>query len=281
MYRKTLILGLALAFLLAACGGQTGDNPANNEAMNNEATNNESMDNEAMDNENMDNDMMDDESMDDDMDNESMDDEHMDDEMMSYTFTVRIENVSEREDVLLAPGVFVVHADPGPIFTAGEADRESGLEALAEDGDPSGLAVALEGYMGVKQVGVFNTPSGADAPGPLAPGGAYEFTFTAEPHTYLSFATMFVQSNDLFYAPGEEGLTLFDEEGLPVSGEVTELVFLWDAGTEVNEAPFEGANQAPRQAGTDTGEDENGVVQLVSDGFSYPENVLVITISAE
>lgn len=277
MLRKTLILGLTLAFLLAACGGQTGDNPVNNEAMNNEAMNNESMDDENMDNEDMDNEDMDDENMDD----EDMDDEAMDDEMMSHTFTVRIENVSDREDVLLAPGVFVIHADPGVIFTAGEADRDGGLEALAEDGDPSGLAASLEGYMGVSQVGVFNTPSGADAPGPLAPGSAYEFTFTAVPHTYLSFATMFVQSNDLFYAPGEEGLTLFDEEGLPISGEITELVFLWDAGTEVNEAPFEGANQAPRQAGPNTGEEENGLVQLVNDGFSYPENVLVITISAE
>lgn len=277
MYRKTLILGLALAFLLAACGGQPSGNTMNNESMNNESMGNENMDNEAMDNHPMDNEAMDDEDMNDD----SMDGEHMDDEMMSYAFTVRIENVSDREDALLAPGVFVVHADPAPIFSAGEADRGAGLEALAEDGDPSELAASLEGYMGVSQVGVFNTPSGADTPGPLAPGSTYEFSFTAVPHTYLSFATMFVQSNDLFYAPSEEGVALFDDEGLPISGEITELVFLWDAGTEVNETPFEGPNQAPRQAGANTGEDENGLVQLVNDGFSYPENVLVVTISAE
>jgi hypothetical protein len=58
---------------------------------------------------------------------------------------------------------------------------------------------------------------------------------------------------------------------------------LWDAGTEVNQAPGIGADQAPRQKMTNTGADENGVVHVVKDGFSYPEtkDVLRITISAQ
>jgi hypothetical protein len=178
-----------------------------------------------------------------------------------------------------APGVAVVHTDPGVLFTAGEADRGAGLEALAEDGDPSGLA-ELD-YMGVNSVTVFNTPAGADEPGPLMPGGSYEFTVDAIPGDYLTFATMLVQSNDLFVAPDETGIAFFDMDGAPVEGEI--FVALWDAGTEVNEAPGEGANQAPRQEGPDTGEDEGGVVQIVTDEFTYPTtyNLVRITITTD
>jgi hypothetical protein len=37
----------------------------------------------------------------------------------------------------------------------------------------------------------------------------------------------------------------------------------------VNERPGFGPNQAPRQAGPDTGVAENGVVHEVDDGFEY------------
>ena len=50
-------------------------------------------------------------------------------------------------------------------------------------------------------------------------------------------------------------------------------VKLWDAGTEVNQEPFVGADQAARQAAPNTGAAENGVVQsitTVTDGFTYP-----------
>ncbi|MCP3854154.1 MAG: hypothetical protein GY698_05380, partial [Actinomycetia bacterium] len=43
------------------------------------------------------------------------------------------------------------------------------LEALAEDGDPSGFA-DIDGAV------VFNTPDGASEPGPAVPGGASSFT---------------------------------------------------------------------------------------------------------
>ena len=57
--------------------------------------------------------------------------------------------------------------------------------------------------------GVFDTPTGAMEAGPLRPGDAYEFTVSAEPGQRLSFATMLVPSNDLFYAPsGEAGMAV-------------------------------------------------------------------------
>jgi hypothetical protein len=173
----------------------------------------------------------------------------------------------------LSPGVFVVY-DPmesaAPLFTLGEADYGQGLEAIAEDGNPAELAGNLEGQ--VASSGVFNAPSDfmmmmddMMEPGPAFPGQAYEFEVEATPGQVLSFATMYVQTNDVIFAPAEGGIALFDDMGSPISGDVTSSVLIIDSGTEVNEPIGEGENQAPRQAGPNTGEDEMGVVQVVSD----------------
>ncbi|RMH61422.1 MAG: hypothetical protein D6677_11725 [Calditrichaeota bacterium] len=182
---------------------------------------------------------------------------------------------------ILAPGVYAVHTRKDPLFTEGSADRGQGLEALAEDGDPSLLNDALATVTGVVSHGIFNTPDGASAPGPLTPGNSYSFSVNAEEGDYLSFATMFVQSNDLFYAPDGMGIALFNN-GTAVSGDVTSQIKLWDAGTEVNEKPGFGANQAPRQSGANTGTTENGTVRQVNDGFSYPavNEVIKVTIQS-
>ena len=70
---------------------------------------------------------------------------------------------------------------------------------------------------------------------------------------------------------------------LRIDGDVTDQILLWDAGTEVNMYPGTGADQAPRQSGADTGAAENGVVEIVNDGFSYPSDAdaIRITISAQ
>ena len=205
-------------------------------------------------------------------------------------FTVRIENVStdstlrpsdgSMQPVPMSPGVWAVHTTSAPLFTPGQPDRGDGLEAIAEDGSPVMLADALAMQSGIFASNVFNTPVDADAPGPLLPGGSYEFTFMAKPGTFLSFATMFVPSNDLFFGPDENGIALFDENGAPIAGEVTGQIMLWDAGTEANEEPGVGANQVQRQSGPNTGPaDPDSLVRLVSDGFTYPEVAEVIRVT--
>ncbi|PHN01559.1 spondin domain-containing protein [Flavilitoribacter nigricans] len=206
-------------------------------------------------------------------------------------FTVRVENVSTPETlptgdgssvaVPLSPGFWALHATPAPLFSVGAPDRGQGLEEIAEDGDPAVLAETLAGKMGTPR-GAFTTPAGGMDPAPAFPGEAYEFTITAAPGIYLSLATMFVQSNDLFYAPGEMGVPLFDENGDPISGDITEYFDLWDAGTEENEQPGVGPNQAPRQSGPDMGAmDMDDLVRLVNDAYSYPadEDVIRVTIN--
>ncbi|NJR43317.1 MAG: hypothetical protein HC767_12335 [Akkermansiaceae bacterium] len=70
------------------------------------------------------------------------------------------------------------------------------------------------------------------------------------------------------------------EKGQPVSGDITDKLMLWDAGTEVNQAPGIGDEQAPRQKAHNTGKAENGKVGMVKDAFKYPEtkSVLKVTI---
>lgn len=190
------------------------------------------------------------------------------------TFRVRIENVSANSGLptQFSPGVWVNHGEVGPFFTSGAVDRGEGLENLAEDGDPSMLLKSLE-VKGLKPT-VFNEAVCGDGPGPLEPDHAYEFEVTASPATpYLSFVTKLVQSNDLFLAPDERGIALFDESGEPIRLiNVTTRLRLWDAGTEANEAPGQGPNQPPRQPSPNTGPaDPISTVRPANDEFDYPQ----------
>ena len=231
-------------------------------------------------------------------------------------FTLTIKNVSDAGSFQtpLAPGVWVIHGSGQmPLFSNGQMASD-GLEDLAEDGDNTILASELEdnsGYVspfapGAFAVGherifkdgkpssdeleslaedgdpsgfmnVFTTPVGAGFPAPIFPGESYEFTFEAHRGDKLSFATMLVQSNDLFV--GHEGIRLFPD-GRPINANITRILTLWDAGTEVNEYPGAGNNQAPRQTGPNTGMDESGDVHEVNDDYNYPalDQMIKVTI---
>lgn len=89
--------------------------------------------------------------------------------------------------------------------------------------------------------------------GPLAPGDAYEMRFTAANGHFLSFAAMFGESNDWFFAPGPEGIPLFSD-GQPIAGDITGLVRLWDAGTELDQEPAVGDATGTRQTARNVGD---------------------------
>ncbi|MFT5315539.1 MAG: hypothetical protein ACI9UK_001371 [Candidatus Krumholzibacteriia bacterium] len=180
----------------------------------------------------------------------------------------------------LAPGAYAVHSNGMPIFTSGMADGGYGLEGLAEDGSAGPLSTWLETATGVSGSGVFSTPVGSGGPGPLLPGNSYSFTFEAEEGDRLSFATMLIQSNDLFFGFGEAGLALFDNAGAPVTGDMTSAVMVWDAGTEMNQWPGAGTNQPFRQAGANTGPaDADDTVRVVDDGYAYPATNSLVRVS--
>jgi hypothetical protein len=209
-------------------------------------------------------------------------------------FTVRVENISNPEGMTasngqkfpfaLSPGMFVLSEKNAALFSEGKPARKNGLEMQAEDGDPSGLVSSLVAmHHGSNLHGVFNTPVGAMAAGPVRPGDAYEFTVTAVPGMKLFMTQMFGQSNDWFYAPSVNGIALFDNKGNPVTGDITDQFYLWNAGTEKDEEIGIGPNQGPRQKGTNTGEDEHGVVHRVNDSRFTARNreFFRITITPE
>lgn len=202
-------------------------------------------------------------------------------------FKVRVENISspdgqtasngEKWPFALSPGMWVLDSKNDPLFTPGKLARANGLEAQAEDGNPEMLFKSFEAHHSPLSIGFFNMPVGATSPGPITPGNAYEFTFSAMPGMKLTFALMFGQSNDLFYAP-EKAIALFDAKGRPVTGDITNKLMLWDAGTEVNQEPGIGADQAPRQKAPNTGQAESKPVGPVRDGFTYPKTNEVLRV---
>ncbi|MHA7943463.1 spondin domain-containing protein [Formosa sp. 3Alg 14/1] len=132
--------------------------------------------------------------------------------------------------------------------------------------------------------GVFNTPAGDSSPGPATPGKKYEFTIDAGRSQHLSFVTMLAATNDAFFGPGNDGIALYDDNGDPISGDVTDQVYLWDAGTEVNEEPAVGPNTVTNQSGPNTGVVENGNVLLMSnvtngEAFNFPEVNEIINVT--
>lgn len=180
----------------------------------------------------------------------------------TVTFQIVIKNRSPYGglDTDFSPGVWALHAGSvTALFTTG-IRASPGLEALAEDGNTSMIIPQLMTDT-IWQYGEF---------GPIRPGDWYTFTVaTTRTDAYLSWATMFVESNDLFIGPGQNGMPLF-ENGVPRSGDVTSDVKLWDAGTERNEAPGMGPHQALRQSGPNVGFSERGVYEAEDSTRSLP-----------
>ena len=184
--------------------------------------------------------------------------------------------------VPLSPGAWAVHEQGiEPIYTIDTPDFGEGLEGIAEDGAAAMLAASLSGKQGVTSSGVFNTAIGASEPGAIGPGGSYQFTFEGTTGDYLSLATMFVQSNDWFYSFAPEGIALF-EEGVARGGDLTQYVFLYDAGTEADEYAGAGLSQVIRQGELNAGEpDSDDNVRFINpDDFSnIPASAEVIKVS--
>ena len=101
----------------------------------------------------------------------------------------------------------------------------------------------------------------------IMPGQSVSFKFHAGKGQALMFATMYGYSNDVFFAPENAGIFLFNADGTPVTGDVSSSVKLWDNGTRINQVP-----------GTEVehpGEAEIGNVKMIKDkdaqGNTYPE----------
>ena len=111
--------------------------------------------------------------------------------------------------------------------------------------------------------GTVAIPEGESEAGPAFPGHSFKFSFHAGPSHKLSFASMYGLSNDGFYAPDGNGISLYNA-GTPVTGDITSQIMLWDAGTEIN--------QMPGPDNPHDGAETSDPVQLMSavgDGYDY------------
>ncbi len=167
--------------------------------------------------------------------------------------------------------------------TTGEPDDTDGDTGEGDEARIFRVSVANAGQYHATTV--FNTPVGAAGPGPLVEvGSSYQAQFRAVPGSRLTFASMSAATNDWFFAPGSEGIALFDDAGAPVTGYVTDAVSLWDAGTEEEDpatiatAPDGGINGAP---------DDDDTLRLVAADVSgslkawldYEDGVFTLTLT--
>lgn len=148
-----------------------------------------------------------------------------------------------------------------PWFVQGQqAKASSGVEEIAEDGNNQ---VA---YNYLKGLGLPVAKSNETVP--VKPGESLTFTIEVPQGLdyKLGFGTMLVDTNDWFISYNNNGVALFDGSGNAFSGtSESDETYLFDAGTEADEEVGFGANQAPRQSGSNTGAaDSNNLIRRVS-----------------
>lgn len=207
-------------------------------------------------------------------------------------FTVRVENVSMPGTITsdraggtvpLSPGAYAVYMGDNPMFHV-DQPANNATARIAEDGFPMMKAMDLKNNSKVSMSGTFDSPGGPDMGPALFAGEVSTFTVTAKPGDRLQLQTMFVQSNDWFYAFGDNGLALFNGNS-PVSGDMTDKLVLYDAGTETDTAPGTGPYQKPVQDPLATNVRPDDTVNRIKEnndrhpGFTIPAKNMVIRIT--
>lgn len=117
------------------------------------------------------------------------------------------------------------------------------MAACKKDDNPvttSPVTITVENVLQSKPLVESGTFQGSGSPAVIMPGQSTTITFYAAKGEALSFATMYGVSNDLFFAPANPGILVYDNMGMPIEGDVSDQVKLWDNGTRVNQKPGAG-----------------------------------------
>ncbi|OYP34186.1 spondin domain-containing protein [Rhodopirellula sp. MGV] len=175
---------------------------------------------------------------------------------------VSFENLSDSDGLFNTPVWVGTHDGNFRVGLSGvAASNFAGLEAVAEEGDVSGLRNRFASQSnGVD--GVLFAPDGFPGAPIFEPGETVsESLEIANPlrQRFFSYASMIIPSNDAFIANFDpRGIELFDAFG-QFRGTQTFTVYgrdIWDAGTEVNDP----AGGAAFSTGGGTAVDEGGVI---------------------
>lgn len=97
--------------------------------------------------------------------------------------------------------------------------------------------ITIENVLDSKPLVESGTFKGTGTPPVILPGQSVSFSFSAAKNQRLSFATMYGWSNDLFFATDSTGIKLYQDDGTPITGDVSAQIKLWDNGTRVNQKP--------------------------------------------
>ncbi|HUS32583.1 MAG TPA: spondin domain-containing protein [Kofleriaceae bacterium] len=118
----------------------------------------------------------------------------------------------------------------------------------------------------VLKASVAYTQPGQTVGSNLAPGQFYEIRFTAGNNQNLSLATMLYESNDWFFGTDPAGIPLYTN-GVPLSGDITSMLKLYDAGTEADEEPGVGSTTGVNQGTMSAlgSKDPNNLVRVLGD----------------
>ncbi|TWU51379.1 spondin domain-containing protein [Rubripirellula reticaptiva] len=182
---------------------------------------------------------------------------------VAVQLNVTIENLSIDGGLAQTPFWIAVHEGNFSIAAAGEsAIGFGGLEALAEEGDVSGLdarfATESNGF-----AAVVTAPGGFAGAPVFEPGETASLILDVQntnANRFFSFASMVIPSNDAFIANfNARAYELFDSNGF-FNGPKTITIYgrdIWDAGTEVNGV----GSGAAFSAEGGNGVDENGVIR--------------------
>lgn len=117
--------------------------------------------------------------------------------------------------------------------------------ASCDDDDPEMMqptTITIENVLDSKPLVQSGTFQGTGTPPVVLPGESVTFSFWAAKNQRLTFATMYGWSNDLFFAPENPGIRLYNDDGTPITGDVSSQVKLWDNGTRINQAPGNSVN---------------------------------------
>jgi len=201
--------------------------------------------------------------------------------MSERTLRVTIENIAPANGAFFSSTWVAIQNGEFDIFDVGDAASGTFLEGLAEDATTDGITTAFSesDATGVQETilgptGNFNDFVSEDSV-------STQLVVEHEVDRFFSYAAMILPSNDAFIANGDP-VEIFDETGelIPDIEIVVTGDRVWDAGTEVNDE-IRANTAALDQADPNTGEDENGTVQLhpgfigsVREGSAEQGNIL-------
>ena len=146
------------------------------------------------------------------------------------------------------------------------------LASCKKDSMPSSQSetITIENVLDSKPLVETGTFQGTGTPPLILPGQSTTFSFSAAKNQRLTFATMYGWSNDLFFAPDNPGIKLYNDDGSPITGDVSAQIKLWDNGTRVNQAPGSAvvhpgvAESAPKNIKEVNGTDDYGNTYLAA-----------------